>query len=314
MQTAIARFLHYLAAEKNASPLTLKSYREDLTQAADYFHRQLGDAKATPNQLTTRLVRGWLAWLSAQDYAKSTIARRLAGLRSWLRYLQRTGEITANPAEGLKGPKQGRTLPSFLTEQQMDALLQAPARNAGPRQKEGPQSRQAARRSLRDSAILELIYSAGLRVSEVVGLDVDDLDMDAGTVVIRGKGKKERLGIVGKPALSALAAWIAERAGVQKAKGTAAAALFLNKNGTRLSVRGVARLLANHLRRAGLAGKASPHTLRHSFATHLLDHGAEIRSVQELLGHANLATTQVYTHLTTTRLHESYRKAHPRAG
>lgn len=312
MRASVARFLHHLAIEKNASPHTLKSYREDLDQAVSHFQKQLGDDSAPTSKLTTRHVRAWLAWLHEQGYAKSTVARRLAGLRSWLRYLCRTGELKANPADGLKGPKQGRKLPAFLTEQQVAALLAAPRA-----EKHGKKARKKADHAAeaRDTAIFETIYSAGLRVSEAVGLNVADLDLDGGTAVVRGKGKKERLALLGRPAIAALSKWLEFRAGLLKAGGAASeAAVFLNKNGGRLTVRSVARLLEKRLREAGIGGHASPHTLRHSFATHLLDHGAEIRGVQELLGHANLATTQIYTHLTTARLHESYRAAHPRAG
>jgi integrase/recombinase XerC len=319
MQSAVARFLHYLAAERNASALTLKSYREDLMQASAYFQKQLGDAQAKPDRLTTRLVRGWLAWLAEQGYARSTIARRLAGLRSWLRYLQREGALKDNPAEGLKGPRQGRKLPALLSEQQVEALLAAPAGAARRADTEsgvqrGPAARRRSWAARRDQALLEVIYSAGLRVSEAVGLNVEDVDAEGGAVLVRGKGRKERLGLLGRPARQAVLAWLNERSAVVKDQRKPSPALFLNKNGGRLTTRSVARLLASYLRRAGLAGAATPHTLRHSFATHLLDRGAEIRGVQELLGHANLATTQIYTHLTTARLQESYRRAHPRAG
>lgn len=307
-QAALAAFLHHLAVEKNASPLTLKSYREDLTQAVDFFRREQADAAI--GSVTTRLVRSWLAWLSEQGYAKSTMARRLAALRSFFRYLCRTGHLATNPADGLKGPKQGRRLPRFLTEEQTTQLLAAPTQP----HPSGKPTKQRGLLASRDQALLELIYSAGLRVSEAVGLDLADLDLEEGCAIVRGKGRKERLALLGRPARQALENWLKARETGLAALGRATPALFVNKNGGRLTVRSVGRLLDQHLRQAGLAGKATPHTLRHSFATHLLDHGAEIRGVQELLGHANLATTQVYTHVTTARLGEVYRTAHPRAG
>src|SRR5581483_8327447 len=163
-----------------------------------------------------------------------------------------------------------------------------------------------------DKALFETLYSAGLRVSELVGLDVTDLDLDAGLATVRGKGRRERLALLGPPAVEALRAWLAARPAVS-ARAASQAAVFLNRHGTRLSTRGVARLLQKHKTRAGLDSDASPHTLRHSFATHMLDAGADIRSVQELLGHKSLGTTQIYTHVTTQRLRDSYHKAHPRA-
>jgi integrase/recombinase XerC len=205
--------------------------------------------------------------------------------------------VTTNPAKPVRSPKRGRTLPKFLTGDEIARLLAAP--------------RPAAAGGLRDRAILELMYSSGVRVRELVGLDDPDLDLAGGTVRVRGKGRRERLGIVGSHARTALRAWLAVRPAAPAARGPRP--LFTNRFGGRLSVRGVARLLEKHLATAGLTGRASPHTLRHSFATHLLDAGADIRSVQELLGHKSLVTTQIYTHVTTRRLIDAYDKAHPRA-
>jgi integrase/recombinase XerC len=238
-----------------------------------------------------------LAWLHEQGYAKTTVARRLAAVRSWCRFLCRQGTLAASPADGLRGPRQNRPLPHFLSEADLTRLLETPPADAPL--------------GLRDRAILETLYSAGLRVSELTGLDVDDVDLDSGLATVRGKGKRERLALLGKPALAALRRWLAARGGLEKARGRSA--VFLNKNGTRLTSRSVGRLLEKYLALAGLDPRTSPHTLRHSFATHLLDRGADIRSVQELLGHRSLATTQIYTHVTTTRLQDSYQQAHPRA-
>jgi len=219
-------------------------------------------------------------------------------MRSFFTFGQREGWVRANPAKPLRGPKRGRRLPKFLTGEEIGRLLAAP--------------RAGAAGGVRDRAVLELMYSAGLRVQELVNLDDGDLDLANATVRVRGKGRRERLGIVGSHARDAIRAWLASRPRpASTARGPRP--LFTNKLGGRLSVRGVARLLEKHLQTAGLAGRASPHTLRHSFATHLLDAGADIRSVQELLGHKSLVTTQIYTHVTTTRLLAAFDKAHPRA-
>jgi integrase/recombinase XerC len=297
VKEALAEFLRHLALERNASALTVKSYREDLTQAIDFFTSRPGAEAITLEQLTSRHLRAFTVWLHEQHYAKSTIARRLTALRSWFRYLCRQGTLQANPADGLRTPRQEKKLPTFLTE---DALQQLIASATGTEPLE-----------LRDRALLEALYSAGLRVSELTGLNLDDIDLGEGVATVRGKGKKERLAFFGRSAMHALRAWLAVRPQVLGTKQTDA--VFLNKNGTRLTVRSVGRVLQKYLAQAGIGAGASPHSLRHSFATHLLDRGADIRSVQELLGHRSLATTQVYTHVTTNRLRDSYDKAHPRA-
>jgi integrase/recombinase XerC len=328
MQQALAEYLRHLAVEKNASAHTIKSYREDIGQAIEFFRTRLGD-NPRPEQATTRILRAYLAWLHEQGYAKTTVARRLAAVRSWLKFLCRQGMLTANAAAGLRGPKQDKKLPHFLSEADLERLLAAPPAD-------GPLG-------IRDRAILETLYSAGLRVSELVGLNIDDLD--DGLATVRGKGKRERLVILGNAARASLQTWLdarpkilpqartraSERAGSkrsplpsgEKGRGEGASTpaplaphhtpLFLNRRGGRLTTRSVARLLEKYLKQAGLDPRTSPHTLRHSFATHLLDRGADIRSVQELLGHRSLTTTQIYTHVTTGRLQNSYQKAHPRA-
>lgn len=298
MDDALGEYLRHLGLEKNASAHTVKSYREDLTQAVEYFRGQLGEG-AGASRVSTRVVRSYLAWLHEQGYAKSTVARRMASVRSWFRFLCRQGALASNPADGLRGPRQDKKLPHFMSEDDMTRLLETP---------EG-----VTPLGLRDRAILETLYSAGLRVSEVVGLELNDIDFDAGIVMVRGKGKKERLALVGGKAQAALKAWLNARDLLLEGRLARAAAVFLNKNGTRLTTRSVGRMLEKYLAQAGLDPRSSPHTLRHSFATHLLDRGADIRSVQELLGHASLGTTQIYTHVTTHRLRDSYHKAHPRA-
>jgi integrase/recombinase XerC len=292
---AIERFLRFMAAEKGASPLTLKSYREDLLQL-DEFLTSAGCR--SPADASSGVLRKFSAGLHAAGYAASTVARKLASMRSFYAFGQREGWVRTNPAKPLRGPRRPRKLPRFLTGDEIVRLLAAP--------------KPAAAGGLRDRAILELMYSSGCRVRELVGLDDADLDLRNATVRIRGKGRRERLGIVGSHARDALRAWLAARPrGVDDR--AASRPLFTNRFGRRLSVRGVARLLDKHLAAAGLAGRASPHTLRHSFATHLLDAGADIRSVQELLGHKSLVTTQIYTHVTTSRLLDAFDKAHPRA-
>ncbi|HQR42721.1 MAG TPA: tyrosine recombinase XerC [Gemmatales bacterium] len=298
MTEALASFLKYLVVEKNASEHTTKAYRDDLTQAIDYFRIQLGK-DAGVKQVSTRTIRGFMAHLHEQGFSKSTSARRLAALRSWFKYLCRQGELATNPTEGVRGPKKDKILPKFLTEEAIDKVTTASAGDevSGPR----------------DEAILGTIYSAGLRVSECVQLNLEDVNLDDQVLLIRGKGKKERLAFLGEAASKLMVTWLEERSKLLQVKGKKTEAVFINKFGTRLTTRSVGRLLAKYLRQLGMAGQASPHTLRHSFATHLLDRGAEIRSVQELLGHRSLTTTQIYTHLTTQRLQESYKKAHPRA-
>ncbi len=299
LEAGLAEFLTHLALERNASDKTTKSYREDLTQALEFARERLGKGSVAPADWTTRLLRAFVAWLHEQQYAKSTIARRLAAVRSFGKFLCRQGVLAQNPALGLRGPRQEKKLPHFLTVADVQKLLAAPdpADWAGSR----------------DRALLETVYSAGLRVSELVGLDVADADLNDGVVVVRGKGKKERLALLGPAAVAALNAWLPERGALLSRVGADSPAVFLNKDGGRLTARSVGRLLAGYLQLAGLDPRTSPHTLRHSFATHLLDAGADIRGVQELLGHKSLNTTQVYTHVTTQRLQESYRKAHPRS-
>lgn len=299
LEAALADFLTHLALERNASDKTVKSYREDLTQALEFARERIAKGNIAPADWTTRLLRAFVAWLHEQQYAKATINRRLAAVRTFGKYLCREGVIAQNPAQGLRGPRPEKKLPHFLTVTDVQKLLAAPDPTGWA--------------GSRDRAFLETLYSAGLRVSELVGLDVADADLNDGVVVVRGKGKKERLALLGPAAVAAINAWLPERAALLSRAGADSPAVFLNKDGGRLTARSVGRLLAGYLRAAGLDPRTSPHTLRHSFATHLLDAGADIRGVQELLGHKSLNTTQVYTHVTTQRLQDSYRKAHPRS-
>jgi integrase/recombinase XerC len=298
MEQALADFLRHLGLEKNASAHTVKSYREDLTQAVGFFREKAG-AGVRPDQVSTRLLRSFLAWLHDQGYARTTISRRIAAVRSWCRFLCRQGTLQKNPADGLRGPKLDRRLPHFLNKADVQRLLAAPPADSAL--------------GLRDRALLETLYSAGLRVSELVGLELGDVDLAEGVATVRGKGRKERLALIGDAARRATADWLDARAALLDGIGRRSEAVFLNKSGTRLSTRSVGRLLVKYLRRTGLDPRTTPHTLRHTFATHMLDAGADIRGVQELLGHKNLTTTQIYTHVSTQRLQDSYRKSHPRA-
>lgn len=298
MQRQLAKFLTHLNVERGASPHTLKSYREDLETFAEYLADEQGNCP-DPTTLTSVELRSYLAALHDAGYAKTSIARKLASLRSFYRFAQREGWIDNNPAKALRNPRKARKLPHFLSTTEIGKLLAAPP---------GDNSM-----GLRDRAILETLYSAGLRVSELVDLNDGDLDFEQGIVRVRGKGRKERLAPLGSYALRALKAWLAKRNVSEKQPQGRQAPVFTNRFGTRLTTRSVGRLLEKHLKQAGLDSRTSPHTLRHSFATHLLDGGADIRSVQELLGHKSLVTTQIYTHLSTSNLRAAYEKAHPRA-
>jgi integrase/recombinase XerC len=299
MQAAVGRFLQYLQSERNASPLTLKSYREDLAALASHLADARGGLTPEAGEITVLDLRAFIAQQHAQGMAKSTIARRLASLRGFFRFGAREGWTTANPAKPLRNPRRGRALPHFLSTVEVGRLLSAPAAETD--------------QGLRDRAILETMYAAGLRVSEVVGLNSADLDLETRMLRVRGKGRRERLAPVGSYAERALVQWLERRRLARDRATVAQAPVFVNRFGRRLTTRSVGRLLEKHLAAAGLDRRTTPHTLRHSFATHLLDRGADIRSVQELLGHKSLVTTQIYTHLSTAALRAAYEKAHPRA-
>lgn len=298
MRGEITQFLRYLDSERNASELTIKSYREDLLDLADFLAEQLGGDRA-PRDITPRDLRGYIAALHEAGYARASISRKLASLRSFYRFAQRREMADTNPAKPLRNPRGTRKLPHFLTSAEILTLLNAPSkRNV---------------MGLRDLAILETMYSAGLRVSEVVGLNAGDLDVEEGVARVRGKGRKERLSPLGRYAVDALQTYLPKRVLSPKEPTGREAPVFVNRFGSRLTTRSVARMLEKYLKQTGLDLRTTPHTLRHSFATHLLDRGADIRSVQELLGHKSLVTTQIYTHLSTANLREVYNRAHPRA-
>jgi len=299
MRTAIERFIEYLRVERNASPLTLKSYEEDLIALVLYLEEVKGRSVKIC-EVTTLDLRGFIAELQQAGYAKATISRKLACLRSFFRFAVREGWVEANVAKPLRNPRTGRKLPHFLSAEEIAKLLESP-----------PSSMASG---LRDRAILETMYSSGLRVSELVGLSLEDIDFPGGLIRVRGKGRKERLSPLGSYAQKALKKWLTKRKPDPKGSKNDTQAVFLNRFGRRLTSRSVGRMLEKCLKQCGLDQRTSPHTLRHSFATHLLDRGADIRSVQELLGHKSLITTQIYTHVSTTRLREVYETAHPRAG
>lgn len=297
MHAEIAQFLRYLDVERNASDLTIKSYREDLMDLADFLTDE-GQKEVVPRDVDPAQLRGYVSALHDAGYARTSISRKLASLRSFYRFAQRQQMADTNPAKPLRNPRGQRKLPHFLTGDEIKTLLDAP--DAGDAM------------GVRDIAILEVIYSAGLRVSEVVGMNDRDIDFEEGTVRIRGKGRKERIGSVGNYAAEAVKSYFVVRKRVELGDSKELPT-FTNKFGNRLTTRSIARMLEKYIKECGLDSRTTPHTLRHSFATHLLDRGADIRSVQEMLGHKSLVTTQIYTHVSTAALKQAYTKAHPRA-
>ncbi len=298
----IQPFLDHLAAERHYSPHTLRSYELDLRQFAGFWTEEQNSPEPRWEAVDARLLRRYLGFLQERGYSRRSIARKLASLRSFYHFLGREGRVAANPARLVAVPRQERRLPEFLAEPEVNELLVSP--NSG------------TPLGLRDRAILETLYATGARVSELCGLDLDHLDYSDGDVRVRGKGKKERLIPLGSCAIGALGDYLrcgrpvllARRRGPGRMK-----ALFLNRRGTRLSPRSVARLVKRYVQKTAIVRRCTPHTIRHSFATHLLDHGADLRDVQELLGHENVSTTQIYTHVTRERLRRVYEQAHPRA-
>jgi tyrosine recombinase XerC len=301
VKTEIGDFLDHLTYEKNVSINTVTAYRDDIESfvsflTRDYFN--LSRDMLDLSRVDHLAVRAYLAHLSRRKLARSSIARHLSALRSFFRFLVRENRVEHNPARGVATPRKEKYLPSVLQVSELSLLLEQP----DPSTPLG----------LRDLAWLELLYASGIRVSELVGIDLDDLDLRERLLKVRGKGAKERIVPFGTKAASAIATWMRERVHVLSPDGDEEA-LFLNHRGGRLTARSVARLLDKYVRAASLKSGVSPHTLRHSFATHLLNAGADLRSIQELLGHVSLSTTQKYTHLADWQLIEVYRKAHPRS-
>ena len=286
MDRYIEKFVRYLEIEKNYSPHTIINYKLDL----EGLKRFLGGLEL--EKVDYLLLRKYLAVLKEKNNSHRTINRRLSTFRSFFRFLIREGFLKTNPVLSLSSPKLDKHLPSFMTEDEVAKLIEATSTDN--------------ERACRDRAIIETFYSTGMRISEVTGLNNDDIDFIGSVVKVRGKGKKERLAPIGGKATDAIRMYL-------KMRKITSDAVFLNKSGKRLSTRGVRNIVEKYFHRAGIQHHVSPHTLRHSFATHLLNRGADLRSVQELLGHANLSSTQIYTHLTTERLKSVYDKAHPRA-
>jgi integrase/recombinase XerC len=284
-----------LEAIEGKSPLTVRAYGDDVREALDRL-AAVAPHPLEPRDLDEGAVKAWLSFQNARGDAPRSVNRRLAALRSFLGYLLRRGWIEADPTGALRGPKQGRRLPRFLPEEELVRLLDGPW-------EETPRGR-------RDHAILELLYATGIRLSELTGLSRDAIDLRRGTVRVLGKGRKERIVLFGEQAGAAVARHVA---GLREAGAPAAGPLFPGPAGEPISPRTVQRITDLHLRRMGRAGGHSPHALRHTFATHMLDRGADIRAIQELLGHASLSTTQVYTHVSIETLRRGFDAAHPRA-
>jgi len=288
MDRYIEKFIRYLEIEKNYSKYTISNYRLDL----EGFKKFLGDSAL--EKIDYLVLRKYLAILKEKNLKNRTVGRHLSTLRSFFKFLIREGHLKTNPIASLSSPKQEKPLPLFLTEEEVTKLIGSVKLDD--------------ERGFRDRAVIETFYSTGIRVSELVGLNIEDIDFIGAVIKVLGKGKKERIVPIGDIALAAIRAYLERRKKEQEA-----GALFLNKSGKRITDRGIRNIIDKYIRIASIRQGVSPHTLRHSFATHLLNRGADLRSVQELLGHVNLSTTQIYTHLTTEKLKKVYDKAHPRA-
>ncbi len=286
MRKYIDKFLSYLEVEKNYSSHTLINYKIDLKEFSTFL------GKVSVTEVDYSVLRRFLAQIRGRNLKPRSIARKLSSLRSFFRYLQREKIVNSNPASLLVTPKLDKPLPHFLSEQEAVKLIDAPSEDKVSQ--------------FRDKAIFETLYSTGIRVSELVGLDIDDVDFISNIIRVMGKGRKERLVPIGDKALEAIQHYVDRR--LQKVN-----TLFLNKNSTRLSTKGICNIVNRYVLKQAISQHVTPHMFRHSFATHLLNAGADLRSVQELLGHVNLSTTQIYTHLTTDKLKKVYDQAHPRA-
>ncbi len=301
----IDQFIHYLSVEKNASPHTCRCYRRDLEGFEDFLKNSgmyvSSTGKVEMEKVDRMAIRKYLSFLHRKN-KKSSIARKISTLRSFFKYMVREQVIPSNPAKGVSTPKVEKTLPTTLTVDEAFRLMESPT-TISEKPSEGSKEK-----GLRDRAILELLYSSGLRVSELVGLNSNQLDLDLGIVRVMGKGRKERIVPVGAKAIEALEAYLEKRGMLEGEEP-----IFVNSVGGRLTARSVGRLMKRYTRHSGIFRKVSPHSLRHTFATHLLDAGADIREIQEMLGHSSLSTTQRYTHVSMGKLMEVYDKAHPRS-
>jgi tyrosine recombinase XerC len=296
MRRAIRAFLDDLEHRRGLSPNTVSSYESDLVQFQVFLEEKLGSS--IPSSVDVLAIRSFLAHLHAQGLARASIARKLAALRTFFRFLLREGTIEKNPARLVSTPRLDRKLPARIEEAEVERLLETP---------DG-----ATPLGRRDRAMLELLYGAGLRVGELVALDLSTCDLESRLLRVQGKGAKERIVPFGEPAEEALRSYLRDRRELV-ALGEGTDALFLNHRGGRLTARSVRRLMDRYLRLTALRSGFSPHSLRHAFATHLLERGCDLRSIQELLGHESLSTTQKYTQLSTKKLLEVYEKAHPKA-
>ena len=306
MDDLIDRYVSYLQYERNASPHTIRNYRSDLRQFRDFL--TLGQAGAAPDIATIDAlrIRGFLAFLFEKEKKKTSIARKLAAVRAFFKFLARERRLAQNPAATVSTPKLSKALPRIMTEEEINGFLDQvgqAARSAEP-------GDSALRR---DRAILELLYASGLRVSELVGLDLRSVNFGDGMLLVRGKGRKERIVPFGSKARQALVEYLPARERILRERKTSSSALFLNRRGERLTTRSVDRLVKKYVRTYGPKVKVSPHSLRHAFASHLLTEGADLRAIQEMLGHASLSTTQKYTQVSIKQLMDVYDKTHPKA-
>ena len=302
MNESLKTFFNHLTVERGASPNTVAAYRNDLTQLVGHITGL--DAGRNPqswSDVGPRFLSEYIAALHERDYSTATIARKIASIKAFFGFLAEEGEVTQNPTENLASPRLGRTLPKLLTEEEVERLLDQPLQSDGPD-------------SLRDNAMLELMYATGLRVSELTNLDIRDVNLTDQYVRCMGKGSKERVVPLYPKAVKAVETYVNQgRPGLLGQRRREETALFLNRRGGRLTRQGFWLILKGHAQNAGITGTISPHALRHSFATHLLAGGASLRNVQELLGHASISTTQIYTHITDERIKSGYDRAHPRA-
>jgi integrase/recombinase XerD len=301
MDANIQEFLNHLAAEKGSSDNTVAAYRNDLNQFHQYITREGDLPDGAWSELSRDHLINYILWLKEREYASATVARKVAATKSFCGFLVRSGAVEDNPAEELDSPKVKKQLPTTLTPDEVDRLLALPGQGNG------------SPKSLRDTALLEVLYATGMRVSEVAGLTLDDVDLNAGTVRCVGKGNKERVMPLYAEACRAIAAYLEKGRPAFCGRNTDERTLFLNPRGEKLTRQGLWLIIKAYARQLGLEDRVTPHTLRHSFATHMLNGGAGLREVQKLLGHANISTTQVYTHITRERLREVYDGAHPRA-
>jgi len=295
MQDVFTKYVNYLEAERNVAAYTVRNYTTDLL---DFFQFLRDKGVSSLKEVDRHVLRDYLAHLMEQGFAKTSIARKLSAIRSLYRYLLREEMIATNPVATTSSPKLDKRLPSFLTTEEIERLLEAPDLST-------PQGQ-------RDRALMELLYASGLRVSELVSLNLEQVNLNTNEIRVWGKGSKERIALMGEPAVRALDTYLSQ--GRPKLLGKKRSnALFLNRYGERLIERGVQRILEKYANTAGIGRRVHPHMLRHTFATHLLDGGADLRVVQELLGHANLSSTQIYTHVTRSQARKVYLSAHPMA-